>query len=201
MSMITRWSRLVRAAVGCRPTIGAVPTDNTPARGGCRIFAPPPAQGTDVQHVRAWCTSDRGAGGGTTIRHRARRAVLNVGTSREAGTKIRPQRPSNTLKAMPRSGGASPCVFVDLSGWHREFTACATGRWPASTACSSHVVRLLSVGLALARHSCQQFAYFRLSVAPVATERADGAELARFRPPCHGLGVDAKHRGDLRRSQ
>jgi len=38
-------------------------------------------------------------------------------------------------------------------------------------------------------------------VAPVSPQRADRGQFAGLSPPCDGLGVDAKHRGDLRGCQ
>src|SRR6185437_12101568 len=47
----------------------------------------------------------------------------------------------------------------------------------------------------------EQCTNLSLPVAPVSPQRADRGQFASLRPACDGLGVDAKHRGDLRGRQ
>src|SRR6266487_2197252 len=54
---------------------------------------------------------------------------------------------------------------------------------------------------ALLRNTREQCTNLSLPVAPVSPQRADRGQFASLRPACDGLGVDAKHRGDLRGRQ
>src|SRR5437763_16669591 len=53
----------------------------------------------------------------------------------------------------------------------------------------------------LLRNTREQCTNLSLPVAPVSPQRADRGQFASLRPACDGLGVDAKHRGDLRGRQ
>src|ERR1700733_2389453 len=53
----------------------------------------------------------------------------------------------------------------------------------------------------LLRNTCEQCTNLSLPVAPVPPQRTDRRQFPGFRPPCDGLGVAAKHRGDLRGRQ
>src|SRR5437762_13250417 len=54
---------------------------------------------------------------------------------------------------------------------------------------------------ALLRNTREQCTNLSLPVAPVSPQRADRGQFAGLCPACDGLGVDAKHRGDLRGRQ
>ena len=53
----------------------------------------------------------------------------------------------------------------------------------------------------LLRNTREQCTNLSLPVAPVSPQRADRGQFSGLRPSCDGLGVDAKHRGDLRGRQ
>src|SRR5260370_22655105 len=53
----------------------------------------------------------------------------------------------------------------------------------------------------LLRNTREQCTNLSLPVAPVSPQRADRGQLSGLRPSCDGLGVDAKHCGDLRGRQ
>src|SRR6201989_942419 len=54
---------------------------------------------------------------------------------------------------------------------------------------------------ALLRNTREQCTNLSLPVAPVSPQRADRGQFASLRPACDGLGVDAKHCGNLRGRQ
>ena len=53
----------------------------------------------------------------------------------------------------------------------------------------------------LLRNTREQCTNLSLPVSPVSPQRADRGQFSGLRPSCDGLGVDAKHRGDLRGRQ
>src|SRR6185312_15078950 len=104
-------------------------------------------------------------------------------------------------------GGAIPCrtapsVRHSATGadppFHRSSAAAFTLAVPDRRPRSEDGRRSLG---ALLRNTREQCTNLSLPVAPVSPQRADRGQFASLRPACDGLGVDAKHRGDLRGRQ
>src|SRR5579875_992638 len=91
--------------------------------------------------------------------------------------------------ATAKQRGRPPIPLNECCRCHREPRCAASGAGGRR-----------SLG-ALLRYTREQCTNLGLPVAPVSPQRADRRQLPGLRPPRDGLGVDAKHRGDLRRRQ
>ena len=117
---------------------------------------------------------------GSSPAGRRRRAETRATRERSERQKLR--APAST-EAPSRREGAS-----GTSGW---------GCSPEGLLRRSGSVALAMLG----NLPLQQSANLRLPVMTVAAQRPDCAELARLRPPGHGLRVDSEHRRDLCRCE
>src|SRR6201985_2727755 len=152
----------------------------------------------------------------------AARAIVPMqipGASRRAED-VRPNSGSRIVRPSPESG-PTPATCLPGCAWRGDFPAgqhlrCGT---PPPGPTPHSIDRVLphspwavpdrrprsedgrrSLG-ALLRNTREQCTNLSLPVAPVSPQRADRGQFASLRPACDGLGVDAKHRGDLRGRQ